>query len=213
MQARAAGYRAGYALVADFESLEKNPQTDVIIDLIRTWEEAKALGIFTGEQRARLKDPERDFHLEKTGSNRWELRNYDKFPFEHRKKTLQPAEPTHSEWVFENAADPQPLHLHLLMTGADALVENLEIEVDRFFKVTIPASLKKGQSLVWDGSDRVKLYDDQGRSIGGIALPKGLPLLQRGKHSMTVDARFIGGAEPILKGTVKLKGRIEVIDH
>ena len=69
MMARAAGYNAGYALVADFESLEKNPNTDIIIGYIRTWEEAKKLGIFSEEQRKRLKDPERDFHLEKSGSN------------------------------------------------------------------------------------------------------------------------------------------------
>ena len=117
MLARAAGYRAGYAFVADPESFEKNPATDAIIASIRTWEEAKERGVFNDDQRARLKDQEKDFHLERTGPDRWALRNYDKFSFEHAKKARQPGEPTSSEWAFENAAEPQPLHLHLLLDG------------------------------------------------------------------------------------------------
>jgi hypothetical protein len=212
MLARAAGYRAGYAFVAEYETFQKNPATDAVIEAIRTWEEAKALGVFSAEQRARLKDPTRDFHLEKAGKSRWLLQNFVKFPFEHRKKVLQPGEPTSSEWIFENAAGPQSLHLHLLLTGAEARIERIAIEVDRFFKVEVPAALAQGQSLVWDGSDRVKLYDDKGRSIGEITIGKSLPPLEKGRHTVTVDARFAGGADPVLKGTVKLKGSVEIID-
>lgn len=39
MMARAAGYNAGYAFVCDYESFKKNPNTDIIIDYIRMWEE------------------------------------------------------------------------------------------------------------------------------------------------------------------------------
>jgi hypothetical protein len=212
MLARAAGYRAGYAFVADPESFEKNPATDAIISSVRIWEEAKELGIFSDERRTRLKDPERDFHLEKIGEDRWALQNYVKFPFEHARKVLQPGEPTHSEWSFENAFGPQPLHLHLLLTGDDGEANDLTIEVDRFFKVGIPAGLKKGQSLVWDGSDRMTLYDEKGQRIGTAAVGKSLPLLQKGRHTLTVDARFAGG-DPVIKGTVKLKGRVEAIER
>lgn len=211
MLARAAGYRAGYAFVADPESFEKNPATDAIIASIRTWEEAKERGVFTDDQRARLKDQEKDFHLERTGPDRWALRNYDKFSFEHAKKTRQPGEPTSSEWAFENAAEPQPLHLHLLLAGgADALAQGIEIEVDRFFKIAVPAELKKGQSLVWDGSDRMITYDEKGRKIGTVEVGKSLPLLQKGKHTIAVDAKLTG-VDPVIKGTVKLMGTVEAI--
>ena len=93
MLARAAGYRAGYAFVADPEAFEKNPETDAIIASIRTWEEAKQLGIFSDEQRTRLKDPEKDFHLERQEKNRWALQSYEQFRFEHTRKVLQPGQP------------------------------------------------------------------------------------------------------------------------
>lgn len=211
MEARAAGYNAGYALVAEYEALKGNPDTDRIIEAVRTWEEAKDLKVFNEDQRARLKDPERDFRLAKNAPGRWSLQSYDKFTFEHQKKLRQPGEPTASEWSFENATGPQALHLHLLVTGENAAVEAIELEVDRFFKVTVPRALKKGQSLVWDGSDQAVLYNDKGQLIERVPLGKPLPLLQQGKHVIAVDAKFMGGAEPALKGTVRLKGAVEEI--
>ena len=212
MLSRAAGYNAGYALVADYKSFKENPNTDIIIDYIRLWEEAKKLTTFNEEQRIRLKDPEKDFHLEKSGSNQWKLQSFDKFKFEHQNKTLQPGEPTHSDWGFENSQNAQPIHLHLLVTGEEALVEQIEIEVDNFFKVKIPASLKKGQSVVWDGSEQVKLYNEKGQVIKTIAIDKSLPNLQKGKHALRIDAVFTGGKDPVIKGTVKLKGTTETIN-
>ena len=210
MLARAAGYGAGYAFVAEYETFQKNPATDAIIAAIRTWEEAKDLGVFSVGQRARLKDPDRDFHLERTGEGRWSLQDYEKFRFEHSKKVLQPGEPTHSEWSFDNAYGPQPLHLHLLLTGEDGEAKDLTIEVDRFFKVAVPATLKKGQSLVWDGSERMVLYDEKGRKLETVEVGRRPPLLQRGKHSVGVDARFAGG-DPVIKGTVMIKGAVETV--
>ncbi len=213
MLARAAGYRAGYAFVADPEAFGKNPDTDVIIASIRTWEEAKELGVFSDEQRTRLKDPEKDFHLERQEKNRWALRNYEKFRFEHTRKVLQPGQPTQSEWPFENAAEPQPLHLHLLLTGgADAQAQGIEVEVDRFFKISVPATLNKGQSLVWDGSDRMIIYDEKGRKIGAVEVGKSLPLLQKGKHTIAVEAKLAGDG-PVIRGTVKLMGAVEAIER
>jgi hypothetical protein len=213
MEARAAGYRAGYAFVAEYESFQRNPATDAIIDAIRTWEDAKQLGVFSDDQRRRLKDPERDFHLERAGEGRWTLRDYEKFPFEHRRKVSQPGEPAGSEWAFENAFEPQPLHLHLLLTGEDAEARDLVIEVDHLFTAKIPGPVRNGQSLVWDGSDRMILYDDKGRKAGGVAVGRALPLLSPGEHVLTLEARFTGGAEPVLKGTVKLRGAVETISR
>ena len=212
MEARAAGYRAGYALVAESATFAGNPATDAIIAAVRTWEEAKDLKVFSAEQRARLQDPEREFHLEKTGEGRWALQNYDKFLFEHRNRIRQPGEPNPSEWAFDNASDPQPLHLHLLLTGDDeARAEGIVIEVDRFFRVMVPRALGKGQSLVWDGSDQAIVYSDKGQLVERIPLGQPLPLLQKGSHTISVDAKLSGRAEPVLKGTVKLRGAVETI--
>jgi hypothetical protein len=212
MGARAAGYRAGYAFVAEYETFQKNPATDAIIEAIRSWEEARRRGAFSAEQRTRLKDQERDFHLEKTGPDGWLLQNYEKLRFEHRDQILQPGQPKGTTWDFSNGSDPQPLHLHLLLAGGeDAEARGIEIEVDRFFKVGIPRSLKKGQSLVWDGSDQAMLYNDKGQILERIALGRTLPPLAKGKHTVTIEAGLSGSGDPVLRGAVKLKTTAEPV--
>jgi len=212
MMARAAGYNAGYAFVADFRSLEQNPNTDIIINSIRTWEEAKEKGVFSAEQRTRLKDPEKDFHLDKTGQAGWKLQNFEKYKFGHPKKILQPGEPTHSRWEFNNAWDSQPLHLQLLVTGDDAAkASDIDIEIDNFFRIRIQTDVKKGQTLVWDGSKEIKLYNDRGQFIKTIDVEKSLPELKSGKHVITIDAGTMDGADPVIRGTVKLKSGVEEI--
>ena len=212
MGARAAGYRAGYAFVAEYETFRKNPATDAIIEAIRSWEEAKRRGAFSEEQRTRLKDPERDFHLERAGEGRWTLQSYDKLRFEHRKQILQPGQPKGTTWAFSNGSDPQPLHLHLLLAGGDdAEARGIEIEVDGFFKAAVPAVLKKGQSLVWDGSDTILFYSDKGQLLERIALGRALPPLAKGPHTVTVEAGLAGSGDPVLRGAIKLKTTAEPV--
>jgi hypothetical protein len=75
----------------------------------------------------------------------------------------------------------------------------------------VPAALKKGQSLVWDGSDTMILYDEKGRKTGTVEVGKSLPLLQKGMHTISVDAKWTGGDRPVIKGTVKIAGAVETV--
>jgi hypothetical protein len=212
MMSRAAGYNAGYAFVCDYEAFKNNPNTDIIIDYIRMWEEAKNLKIFSDEQRTRLKNPEADFHLEKAGAALWKLQSFEKFKFSHTKKLLQPGEPTQSKWEFTNDWEAQPLHLQLLVAGDDsAVVNNIEIEVDNFLRVSIPVTVRKGQTILWDASKQMKLYNDRGQLIRTIDISQGLPELKNGRHVITIDAGTMEGVEPVIKGIVKLKAGVEEI--
>ena len=66
MMARAAGFHAGFALVATQKNLEDNPKTPQVLGLIKLWQEASSNRVFTAQQLVRLKDTENDFHLEKS---------------------------------------------------------------------------------------------------------------------------------------------------
>jgi len=212
MMARAAGYKAGYAFVADYKSFKENPNADVIINTIRTWEKAKELRIFSGEQLQRLRDTDRDFHLEKTRDKHWSLQNFEKFKFDHQKKLLQPGEPTHSKWEFTNGWDPQFMHLQILATGGEGVtVENIELEIDNFFRISIPVTMKKGQTLVWNSSNHMKLYNDRGQFIRIVDLKRNLNELGTGKHVITIDARSMEGEGPVIRGIVKLRSGVETI--
>ncbi len=76
MLARAAGYGAGFAMVARPPALRANPRTPALLDAIREWEDARTRHAFTDEQQARLKNPKTDFHLERVGAGQWALHQY-----------------------------------------------------------------------------------------------------------------------------------------
>ncbi len=73
MLARSAGYDAGFAMVVRMNAARSNPITGQLLDVIREWEKARLAGAFTADQRERLKDPKRLFHLEKINENEWNL--------------------------------------------------------------------------------------------------------------------------------------------
>jgi hypothetical protein len=73
MLARAAGYNAGFAMATSLESLRKNPHTGQLLDAIREWETCRRAGSFKGALREELKDPKKEFHLEKVSVNAWNL--------------------------------------------------------------------------------------------------------------------------------------------
>ena len=57
----------------------------------------------------------------------------------------------------------------------------------------------------------MKLYSDKGSLIRKINIDKELPEMTTGKHSILIDAASMTGGEPVIKGTVKLKGKMEKI--
>lgn len=212
MMSVAAGYNAGYALVLRHNAFKKNPNIDKIIETIVLWEEAKKLGIFNKEQRMALKNPGNDFQLRKLANKEWSLAHFDKIKFNHPKKSLQPGEPTHTRFEFNNNGESQKIQLQFLIAGEeDAEVGNIELEIDNFFRITVPVTMKKGQTLVWDSSKEMKLYSDKGSLIRKINIEKELPEMVKGKHSILIDAASMTGGEPVIKGTVKLKGKMEKI--
>ena len=104
------------------------------------------------------------------------------------------------------------MHLQLLATGGEgATVENIELEIDNFFRISISVLVKKGQTLVWDSSDQMKLYNERGQFLRNVDIGRNLSELGRGRHVITIDAASMEGEEPVISGIVKLRSDIEKI--
>ncbi len=211
MMARAAGYDAGFALVLRLPELEKNPYTDELLDLIKTWEHARLAGLFTEAQRARLKDNNSEFHLETQGEDGLVLHSYTTNSFEHVKRVLQPGEPTDSEWSFRNDAGQQPLQFRLTVKGDEGHLSALELEFDRSFTFNLPAEVKAGTSLVCDGSAALRLYDKKGRFVSTYDLVRPAPSLRKGNHVLRFDCEFGDSDDLKVNLVVKQKGKEETI--
>ena len=188
MMARAAGYHAGFALVARYNSLQKNPNTTKLLSLIKLWQKASRQKIFSADQLARLKNPANDFHLEKDGPS-WKLYPFKKQKFEHARQMLQPGQPTFSEWSFESTDAGQPLCFTLTLMGKTGTVSNPWIELDSYFKLELPGTYEAGNSIVCDGKS-IKIYNRKGSFIKDVPVNQAIPLMKTGKHMLKFDCIF-----------------------
>ncbi|MGC8892454.1 MAG: hypothetical protein ACP5P6_07620 [Candidatus Saccharicenans sp.] len=208
MMARAAGYQAGFALVARYDSLKKNPETPRLLDLIKLWQEAYRNKIFSPEQLARLKDPDNDFHLEKEGSV-WKLYPFKKFKFEHSKKILQSGQPTYSEWHLENTESDQPLCFALMLNGKEGTVKDPWLELDSYFKLELPGTFEAGSSIVSDGQT-IKVYNSKGNFLKTLPLSRPIPQFKKGPHLIRFDCQFPEESNLTARLVIKIKGLPEI---
>ncbi len=211
MMARAAGYDAGFAMVLRRPELEGNPYTDELLDLIRTWEEARLSGAFSDEQRERLKEGNNEFHLEKVGEKAWVLHPFTTSSFEHQKKVLQPGEPTDSDWAFSNRGDEQPLQFRLTLKGKDGAITKPDLEFDHSFKFNLPDKIEAGYSITCNGSRKLRIYDVKGRFVKTYDMGREPPLLRKGTHNIRFDCTFSGSDDLIMNIIIKKEGEEEKI--
>ena len=205
MLARAAGYGAGFAMVARPKALRANPLTPQLLDAIREWEAARQAGAFTAGQRERLKDSHNEFHLTTTGPGAWTLSQVmESPPFTHQRVERQPGEPTHGTFAFEQSWGAQPLQFRLAANRGTGTANRIVLRVDGYFTLEIAATLSGGERLTSDGIDAVQVYDANGKPRERIRLANSLPTLAPGRHVVTLDARFDGDATPAL--TLQLRG-------
>ena len=196
MLARAAGYGAGFAMVARPNALRRNPLTPVLLDAIREWELARTSHAFDGAQVARLKDPKSEFHLEKAGEGRWNLRQIaTSSVFTRERVERQPGEPTGTMWDYRQSWDAQRLQFRITAVGTSGSARNFAIQVDRYAAIEIPIELSAGESLVCDGTETILVYDKAGKSKGSLRLAAPPPIVEPGPHKITLDSAF-GGDEP-----------------
>jgi hypothetical protein len=212
MLARAAGYGAGFAMVARPKALRSNPNTPALLDAIREWEAARMAHAFNGSQVARLKDATRAFHLEKVRDGEWTLRELITSPVFVRTKTeRQPGEPTHTEWTLEQPWGEQRMQFRMTVTGKAGSASRFTLQIDRYATVALPVELSVGESLVCDGTEVIRTYDALGKPKARFALPALPPVLAPGMHVIQLDSDFRGAETPSIEMRFKGLGGAEPV--
>lgn len=198
MLSKAAGYDAGFALVAGSDSLNGNGQAGVILDTVKAWEAARLDGAFTQEQRDRLRDPNGEWRLRTADDGALELTPVSfSTTYTHEAVELQPGEPTESEWTINNPHSPQTLRCVLRVVPeagvASSSVRNPRIEVE-FDALTVPVELTAHQYLVIDGSAKARVYDVNWNSVADVDLDGPLPELYGGDNAVLFSCEEAAGA-------------------
>lgn len=188
MLARAAGYNAGYALVADPESITQNKNSDRILELIGDWEKLRISNSFSDAQQEIMRNNSKEFSIEKAGVNTWDWWEVHSSIFTHTKKVRQPGEPLYSTFTFENPEKAQALHF--VMTAVDSDISDLSLELNGYKEIQLPITLKKGQILKYTGNYEAMLYDSNWQQLKKIKMNPADFKLSSGVNTLSVDCRF-----------------------
>ena len=213
MLARAAGYNAGFAMVARPKALRNNPLTPQLLDAIREWEMARTGNAFSTDQQEQLKNTKNEFHLEKITEGKWNLYQYISSPvFVREKFERQPGEPTHTTWEYKQESKEQPLQFRLNVSGRSGSISNIKMQLDSYAEINLPIELKAGESIVCDGTENLRLYNEKGRPKGSYRLPNALPVTSPATHTITFDCTFNEGESPKVEVEFKSLGKMEMIE-
>jgi hypothetical protein len=208
--ARSAGYDAGYAFVANFESVEKNGNTGQILELIGDWEKLRIGNRFTEEQKALMRVTDNEFVLTKITDKEWNWSPVKAQVFQHEKKVRQPGEPLHSTFAFENIGAEQTLQF--ILTAIDADISAISLEINNYKEIKMPVALKKGQILKYIGGNQAKVYDANWQLVQTIVINPADFKVNPGENALSVDGQF-GRVEetPQLKVEIRTFGAAEKV--
>lgn len=201
MLARSAGFDAGYAFVTSYKTIDENGQSDLILQLLGEWEQARLSGAFSDQQKELMKDINNEFHLERIAENEWNLNRVYSFKFKHEKTVRQPGEPESANFSIENPAEDQPMNF--ILSAINGSVSDIKIEIDNYKAIRLPIALKSGEKVKYTGGDEAVIYDKNWQQLRTIKIVPSQWTVSTGHHSINFDAKFAGEE----KTTVKLEFR------
>ncbi len=131
LQAKAIGWDASYMLGLSQKAVESSGEKRELFKAFRTWEDARAAGVFTSAIKKRLRDLNLKFHLERFSNG--ELR-------------LTPVQELRlSSHLVLNPYAPQPIHLALRMLES---VDRLSVELPGGGRISCDREVKAGQFVI-----------------------------------------------------------------
>lgn len=176
--ARAAGFDAGFALATSLAStaqLEADPSsadtarqfgaTAAILASIAEWETARMANAFPEEIKARLRDNQREFHLQAAGKGAWVLREaaVTRFRFPSR-------ESEEAGFEFTDSDGAQPLQWTVNSVGKSP-VTGLTIEVDgRAITTLKDVSIPVGGRLKYVGGGEAVIADGTWKELARVPI-------------------------------------------
>lgn len=197
MLARAAGFGAGFGLVAGAAVLRANGQSEAILGAVRAWEAARAAGAFGPEQAARLRDPRTEWQLQPVAPGRWRLTPLAiSSPHLLEAAERQPGEPAALDCRLPNPFGPQAPGFRLRLRASSGPAEEVEVAGPGGSRLTCPGPLEPGQYLVYAGGAAARLCDANWRLLREVPVVGAGPLVPSGGCTLTLACAG-AGAQPV----------------
>jgi len=205
MLARSAAFDAGYAFVAGYEALRGNGFTDRILAAIGTWERARMAGAFAPEQKRRMEDVGREFHLDTTGGGGWELTEVHPRVVRYGPAARQPGAPSFTTLAFDNPGDAQPLHW--VLTVDSGTIAGCRMELDGREAIGTEVRLREGWSLRYEGGGAAEVRNADNVPTATLLVEGGAFRVAPGPHTISLGCRLGPEAKAAARLEVRPRGR------
>ena len=152
---------------------DKDEAKDITQEVfIRAYENLRINGKFSTDQQFKMKDTEKEFHLEYVHENDWSLFEYHLVRAEHSGRQRQPGEPTGTILEYNNPFEDQSLSF-LMSTPESTGIKNLVLELDNYRTVELIDEMPANAHFKYSGGDKAFLYDQNWVIIKEIPVESG----------------------------------------
>lgn len=174
LQAKSIGWNATYMLGLSQQTVEASAEKEAIFKAYRTWEEARAAGVFTSALKEKLKDLDYKYHLEKDGT-----RSFLLYPVKENRFRDVAVSTSGAELTLSNGYDSQPLAFAMkVQAPKDSTISGLEITVGNNAPIRLEKKLNAGQYVIckngqWYVADHGRKMIEPIAATGNWQLAKG----------------------------------------
>lgn len=177
LQAKAIGWDATYAFGVSQDVIDRSGERDAIFKTFRTWQNARAAGVFNQQQKRQLRDPDYKYHLEPGAGDR----AFVLYPIKEI-RLLQNAADSIKQMTLTNSYASQPLQMSLRVAGP---VNGVTLTLPDASQIKSDAKMENGQFIICKGN-QAYLADKNRKKIADLSMNHGA-LLPKGESNIGVQ--------------------------
>lgn len=203
-----AGFDAGYAMTINSNTLRRHGQIDKLLEAIKNWDKLREAQAFSDEQKARLKDPQTEWHLEKTDEQ-----TYNLYPlsiskhFRCNMAEMQPGQPGGADWSWNSPYES--VYAIRLKVDGDGTIKDPSFTTPKGV-IKFPCEISDRQYLLYTFDGKAVVTDKNYNVISEVT-PQGNALLPAGSSAVAFSCEQISEDAPEVIIRYITKGVPEVI--
>lgn len=203
-----AGFDAGYAMTINSNTLRRHGQIDKLLEAIKNWDKLREAQAFSDEQKARLKDPQTEWHLEKTDEQ-----TYNLYPlsiskhFRCNMAEMQPGQPGGADWSWNSPYES--VYAIRLKVDGDGTIKDPSFTTPKGV-IKFPCEISDRQYLLYTFDGKAVVTDKNYNVISEVT-PQGNALLPAGSSAVAFSCEQISEDAPEVIIRYITKGAPEVI--
>lgn len=205
-----AGFDAGYAMTINTATLRRHGQIDRLLGAIKNWDKLREAEAFTDEQKARLRDPQTEWHLEEmAGGQTFNLYPLSiSKPFRCNLAEMQPGQPGGADWSWSSPYEST--YAIRLKVDGDGTIRNPSFTTPKGV-IKFPCEISDRQYLLYSFDGKAVVTDKNYNVISEVQ-PQGNALLPAGSSAVAFSCEAASEDVPEVIIRYITRGTPEVIE-